>query len=224
MIRMHVITYFATLFLSTLSFSQSSSASVAAYGNCPAPATAGVSLCFPKPAGVAAPLQVIAAGTGAGGPVKVMQLWVDHKKFVQVPGSLFDMPVDLASGTHRIVVVELDTTGQAIASAPVYVTVEGDTTNQACATPGSAGVNLCSPTPSSCEVADWTTVLAAGSSPAGTAVIRMELWVNGVKLYNSEGDLINTNLVLYQGERVVVQEVDNTGGHIASTPVYINPC
>ena len=80
------------------------------------------------------------------------------------------------------------------------------------------------PSPNNCQVANFTTVVAAGSSPSGTAINRMELWVKGAKLVNSNGDLLNTNLALPSGSRIVVQEVDTKGGVGKSTPVFVNPC
>jgi hypothetical protein len=168
-------------------------------------------------------MQVIASGTGAGGAVKYMQLYVDGKKLQQVTGNLFDWPVALSVGTHRIVLAELDTTGGVLKSTPRYVTVQNSTDNVPCSAPGSPGVNVCMPAPGSCQTANWTTVVAAATPASGT-VRRIELWVNGAKLYYGSGDLLNTNLALPSGTRIVVQAVDTNGGTVKSAPAYVNPC
>lgn len=226
--RVRLVLFFLLLTLTVHAFAQKN-ATETAYGNCPAPATPGVHLCFPVNGAIATPFQVIATGTGAGGPVQEMQLFIDGQKFEQVAGNLFDLAVDISSsnlsmGTHRIVVVERDSTGQFKASDPVYINVEASTVEYPCDTPSSPGVNLCYPAPGSCQEPGYTTVVASGSSRENTAVVRLELWVNGAKLYNGEGNYLNTNLLLQPGDRVVVQEVDSSGGHIASAPAYVNPC
>jgi hypothetical protein len=203
--------------------STDTASTAAPYGNCPAPSSPGVKVCFPAGTSIDSPMLVIASGTGAGGPVKYMQLYVDGKKLTQVSGNVFDRSVALAVGTHRIVLAELDTTGASIKSAPRYVTVQASTSNIACNAPSSPGVNMCVPAPGSCQVANWTTVVAAATPTSGT-VSRMELWVNGAKLFNSNGDLLNTNLGLRSGTRIVVQAVDSNGGTVKSAPTYVNPC
>jgi len=138
-----------------LLFSQSTSnlptipASSPAYGNCPAPKSAGVNLCLPSPALTAtyldmvSPLQVIATGTGGHGPVKLMELWADGKKLGQVAGNLFDEPITLSPATHQLTVVELDTTGHYLKSPPVSVQITGSSVGEACSAPTSPGVNFC---------------------------------------------------------------------------------
>jgi hypothetical protein len=202
-------------------------ANAAAYGGCAAPNQAGVHVCFPVAVPqfiVASPFQVIAAGTGAGGPVKLMEVFIDGKKVAQSSGNLFDAPVTAASGSHRLVVVELDSTGSYLKSSPMNFTIEASTAGEACPPPGSPGVNVCIPQPNSCHTAPWTTVVAAGTGASGT-VSRMELWVNGTKLANFPGNHINTNIFYLQDfDRMTIVEVDSKGGYIKSTPIILQSC
>ncbi len=199
----------------------------AAYGGCSAPAQAGVHLCYPagSPGSFAgSPMQVIAAGTGGGGPVKLMEVFVDGKKVAQASGNLFDAPITIATGSHTLTVVELDTTGAFKKSTTQSLVVENSTANEACPAPSSAGVNVCIPLPNSCHTAGYSTFVAAGTGASGT-VSRMELWVNGTKLANFPGNHINTNFsFLPDFDKVTIIEVDSKGAYIKSTPIVLQSC
>jgi hypothetical protein len=205
---------------------QSPNTSTPAYGNCPAPSTAGVRICQPanfnNTTTIASPFQIIASGTGAGGAVKQMEVWVNYKKVRQVSGNLFDAPISLDSGDYRLVVVELDTTGAHMKSAPLTVTVQG-TGGQQCPPPASPGVNVCDPLPGSCHTSSWTTISASGTGASGS-VHRMELWSSGVKLANFPGNTIITNLYLPDFSTVTIVEVDSAGGYIRSPRITLQSC
>jgi len=177
---------------------------------------------FNNAATIAAPFQVIASGTGAGGPVRHMELWVDYVKIKQASGNVFDAPINLNSGDHRLVVVELDTAGGYMKSAPVTVTVQG-TGGQQCPPPTSPGVNVCDPLPNSCHTSGWTTISASGTGASGS-VHRMELWSSGVKLANFPGNSIITNLYLPDFSTVTIVEVDSAGRFIKSPRITLQSC
>lgn len=203
------------------------STATAAYGGCSAPAQAGVHVCFPAgPPGffAASPMQVIAAGTGGGGPVKLMEVFVDGKKVAQASGNLFDAPITIATGQHTLTVVELDTTGSYKKSTRQTLVVDNSTAGEVCTAPGSPGVNVCIPQPGSCHTAAYSTFVAAGTGASGT-VSRMELWVNGTKLANFPGNRINTNFsFLPDFDQVTIIEVDSKGAYIKSTPIVLQSC
>jgi hypothetical protein len=217
--------------LSVLTFfpgivAQTPTTGTAAYGNCPAPTTAGVRICHPvgfnNTTTIDSPFQVIASGTGAGGAVKRMEVWVDYQKVNQASGNLFDAPVSLSSGDHRLVVVELDSTGAYLKSRPLMVTIQ-NTLNQPCDPPSSPGVNVCDPAPGSCHTTPWTTISAAGTGASGL-VRRMELWSSGVKLANFPGNTIHTNLYLPDFSTVTIVEVDSAGGLMKSPRTTLLSC
>ncbi len=198
-----------------------------AYGGCTAPTSAGVHICAPfiyaTATTIDSPFQLIAAGTGSSGPVRTMQVWIDGKKVSQVYGNLFDAPVTVAAGAHRLVVVEQDTTGAYRKSSPIYMTIQGSTAAETCAAPGTPGVNVCIPAEGSCHTAGWTTIVAAGTGASGT-VSRMELWKGGTKLANFAGNRINTNLYLTDYSQITIIEVDSKGAYIKSVPITILSC
>jgi len=204
-----------------------SSTATAAYGGCSAPAQAGVHVCFPTgPSGffAASPMQVIATGTGGGGPVKLMEVFVDGKKVAQASGNLFDAPITFATGQHTLTVVELDTTGSYKKSTRQTLVVDNSTANEVCTPPGAPGVNVCIPQPGSCHTAAYSTFVAAGTGASGT-VSRMELWVNGTKLANFPGNRINTNFsFLPDFDKVTIIEVDSKGAYIKATPIILQSC
>ena len=204
-----------------------SATATAAYGGCSAPAQAGVHVCFPSgPSGFFAgsPMQVIATGTGGGGPVKLMEVFVDGKKVAQASGNLFDAPITIATGQHTLTVVELDTTGSYKKSTRQTLVVDNSTANEVCTAPGSPRVNVCIPQSGGCHTAAYSTFVATGTGASGT-VSRMELWVNGTKLANFPGNHINTNFsFLPDFDKVTIIEIDSKGAYIKSTPIVLQSC
>lgn len=217
--------------LSTLLFAQASQlqseVSSSAFGNCSAPKTAGVSICapfiFPNVTSIATPFQLIASGTGSGGAVRLMEVFIDGKKVAQASGNLFDSPVNVAIGTHRLVVVELDTSGAFRKSAPITIFIVGSTVGETCAPPGSPGVNDCSPGVGSCNVSGWTSIIASGTGASGT-VRRMELWDGNIKIANFPGDFINTNMYFFDFSKLQIIEVDSKGAFVKSPIIITQAC
>jgi hypothetical protein len=155
--------------------------------------------------------------------VKLMELWADGKKVTQTDGTPFDEPVTLELGTHELTVIELDTTGAFVKSAPFTVTVVPAQIGDTCSPPAAPGVNVCSPLPNSCNGQPWVPVIAAGKGKSGT-VDRMELWFEGAMIANFPGDRINTNLVMLGIGTVTIYEVDSKGASIASALDVNGPC
>jgi hypothetical protein len=155
--------------------------------------------------------------------VKQMELWVDFKKVTQVPGNLFDAPITLGSGTYRVVVVEVDSTGANLKSTPIFLSIENSTSGEECTPPTSPGVNVCEPLVNSCHTSGWTTIIASGTGASGS-VHRMELWNSGVKLANFFGNAINTNLFLSDFSTVTIVEVDSAGAVIKSPRIILQSC
>jgi len=224
-----------TLSSQTSDVNATTSASIAPpYGNCPALGHAGVDICdLGSGSFIPSPFQLIASGTGAKGPVRLMELWADGKKLCQTSGNLFDEPVSLSSGVHQLTLVELDTTGNYVKSAPLSVNVNeggGETKcllveppNPTCSQLAAPGVNLCEPIPNTCSANGFTTVIATGTGASGK-VARMELWVDGVKIANFTGNTINTNIQAGDFSQLTVVEVDSKGSYIKSQVVTLHLC
>jgi hypothetical protein len=211
------------LFSQSTDTASTAAAALPAYGGCAAPSRQGVKICTPYPGStIEAPFQVIASGTSGRAQVKLMQLWADGKKITETTGTPFNQPVTLAAGTHKLTLIELDTTGYFAKSTPLEVTVE-DNRGGTCPLPAGPGVNVCEPMRGSCHTTSWVTVLAAAKGQSGT-VSRMELWVNGGKIANFPGDRINTHLFIQDFSTVTIYEVDSKGGSIKSAPIVLQSC
>ena len=92
---------------------------------CSVPTSAGVHLCSPVTGSTySSPVTVSAAAKAATGSVAHLELWIDSKKYNQYPGATMNVSVPMAAGTHRVVVVEVDTTGNHLNSSPANITVK----------------------------------------------------------------------------------------------------
>jgi hypothetical protein len=106
-------------------------------------------------------------------------------------------------------------------ATPAVVVVTNTTSNAAiCAPPSSANLaaKLCSPTSSTGS--RTFTVKASGNSPTG--VRRVELWIDGVKKYNSPDDRLLTVVTLPSGShKFEIVAVDQLGA-VAKTSKTIS--
>lgn len=76
--------------------------------------------------------------------------------------------------------------------------------------PANLSAHICTPT-TNATVSSTFTVRAAGDSPAG--VVRMELWVDGKKVFENWGDQLKRSITLSAGtHRVVVHSIDRYKG------------
>ena len=91
---------------------------------CSTPASPGVHVCAPLAGHTyTSPVAMIGAGRAANGSVSRMELWIDGHKIANFPGNEINTPVSLPAGNHSATMVEVDTTGAFIKSAPVTFTV-----------------------------------------------------------------------------------------------------
>lgn len=186
-------------------------------GGCAAPSSPGVNVCAPTPGESAtSPVTFSAAATAASGAVDHTELWIDGNKIGNYLGSMMNTAVQESAGTHTATVVEVDSTGNYIKSAPVTYTVGG--TSSACAAPSSPGVNVCAPSQGS-TVASPVTFLAAGTGASGT-VDHLELWIDGNKIGDYPGSQVNAQVAEPSGSHTAtVVEVDTNWNYVASMPV-----
>lgn len=205
---------------------QTQAPSLEPYGRCTTPSQQGVNICMPyQGAEVASPFQVIGAGTSGRGQVALMQLWADGRKIMQTPGTPFDEPIALPLGAHQLTLIEVDDTGFYSKSEPLNVTVvDSSFSNQECPPPGSPGVNVCQPSPNSCNVQPGTYISAAGKGESGP-VIRMEVWISGAKVANFPGDHFETNMILFDSSYTMeIWEIDSHGHSLKSALFLDGPC
>ena len=188
-------------------------------GSCGVPNSPGVNLCAPQAGQTySSPVEVIAAATGASGTVNHLELWIDGKKIGNYFSNTMDTPVQLANGSHAATVVEVDSTGAFVKSAPSVFSVGGGGTGNTCAPPSSPGAVLCAP------VAGQTYSSPVQFTGAGTlanvAVNHLELWIDGKKIGNYPGNTINTSVTLAAGRHgATLVAVDAHGNYLKSSVV-----
>ncbi len=158
------------------------------------PDRAGVHLCSPaggKTYSGAVPFT--ATASGINGPVRVMQIYVDGRKYGDFPGNQLKASLNLAAGSHTAHVNELEYNGQYTKSVSVTFTVASS-----CALPSTAGVHVCSPLAGS-TVSSPVTFSAAARPSSGLTITAMRLYVNGVSKYTVNASTLYTTLSLAAG-------------------------
>ncbi|MGA8108630.1 MAG: FG-GAP-like repeat-containing protein [Acidobacteriaceae bacterium] len=185
------------------------------YG-CSGPSSPGVNVCSPLGGQtVSSPVPVIAAGTGASGTVNHLELWIDGSKQGNYSGASMNASVPLASGSHAITVVEVDSKGAYVKSNVVNITVGSGP----CQAPSTPGVNVCSPTQGA-KVGSPVTVTAAGKGVS--TVDHLELWIDGSKIGNYKGATMSASVLLAAGSHgITVVEVDTTYSYAKSNVVNV---
>lgn len=184
---------------------------------CTAPSSPGVNVCSPgNGSEVSSPVTFEAAGTGASGSVNHLELWIDGAKIGNYSGSTMDAQLTEPSGSHSAQVVEVDSAGNYVKSAPVTYTVGGG--NVPCSGPSSPGVNVCSPAAGS-TVTSPVTFEAAGTAASGS-VNHLELWIDGNKIGNYGGSTMDAQVSEPAGSHsATIIEVDSQGNYVKSNPV-----
>lgn len=194
------------------------STTVTVQSTCPAPSSPGVNVCSPtanENFSNSEAVSVLATGTGASGSVNHMELWLDGSKQGNYPGASVDASLNPTPGTHTLIVIEVDSKGNYIKSAPVTFTYNG---SPACATPSSPGVHVCSPTPG--ETVSSPVGFDASGTGASGSVNHMELWIDGNKVGNYSGDSLITQVSEAAGSHsATIIEVDSKGNYVKTAPV-----
>lgn len=180
---------------------------------------AGVHVASPiQGATTSSPVNVVASGIGASGAVNHLEAWIDGQKMGDYSGVTMNANVTVAAGAHTLTVVEVDSMGAYIKSAPVSFTVQSSGAPGACAAPTSAGANICSPTAGQ-TVTSPVTFVADGTGASGQ-VNHLELWIDGSKIGNYAGSTMNTAVTLVAGAHTAtVVEVDSQLHYVKSNPV-----
>ena len=182
-------------------------------GSCGMPNSPGAVLCSPV-AGQTypSPVSITGAGNAASGSVNHMELWIDGRKIGDYFSNQVNTTVALGSGAHVATLVEVDSSGSYIKSTPANFSVAG------CAPPSSPGALLCS------LVAGQTYSSPVQITGAGTlanvAVNHLELWIDGHKIGDYSGSIINTSVGESAGSHTAtLVAVDAKGNYLKSNPV-----
>ena len=189
-------------------------------GGCGTPASPGVNVCSPLPGATSSsPVAVVATGLAAkGATVNHLELWIDGSKQGVYTGASMDASVPLAAGSHAITVIEVDSKGNYIKSNVVNITVKSGS----CQAPSTPGVNVCSPAQGA-TVGSPVTIVAAGEGTGGQPSNHMELWIDGGKIGNYPGAMLNTSVSLAAGKHAitVIEDATAAGDDVKSNVVNI---
>jgi FG-GAP-like repeat/Bacterial Ig domain len=179
------------------------------WGGCAFPSSGlGISLCSPGTLVANNPL-TFDASANSFGEIRKIELWVDGVKLNEQFHAweqrawFDDGNVTIAPGNHSATLFATDIDNR-LQSLTFNLTVVN------CTAPSSPGVNVCSP-------ANGTTVSSpvqatAAATVTGT-ILRMEVWVDGVKEYSTFGaNALSTSIPLASGSHQFGYYAVNTAG------------
>ena len=166
-----------------------------------------VTICSPaNNATVSSPVSIVAQATDSAA-IKNTQIYIDGVEKYQVAGSSLNTSLPIASGTHRIAVLAVDSAGTF--QSAVNATVSSST-GGGCSAPTSPGVQICQP--ASGATVSSPVAIQAAASVSGTFQ-HMEIWIDGVKKYSEAGNpILNTTLTLTTGTHRLAILAFNTAG------------
>jgi Calcineurin-like phosphoesterase/Bacterial Ig domain len=148
-------------------------------------------------------------------PVKYSQIWLDGAFRYQVASPFINTSITAATGTHRLTVQTMDTSG-VLAKQTIYVTVANSQ-------PGGCTQNTADPSVTICVPANNATLtspvtITASARDSAATVVNMFVWVDGVKQWIGSGSSVNTALPMVSGtRRVTVQAKNSIGRYFQST-------
>lgn len=173
-----------------------------------------VTICTPaNGATVSSPVRVSAGSTDTN-PVDLMQIYLDGQKAYEVASNQVDTNLAMAVGSHRLTVQAQDNTG-AIFKSTESIAVQNSSTGPCSLNPNNQTVTICSP-------ASGATVTSPVNVVAGTtdtnSIKILQIYVDGVKVYQVASNQLNTNLTMSNGtHRLTVQAQDSTNAIFKST-------
>ena len=181
-------------------------------GGCTPSSSTAVVICTPTDGSTqSSPFHVSAV---AGSTSNFMELWFDGTKVFQNAGNSISTDVTAAAGSHKLTVYGRNSSG-VVGSTQITVTIgSGGST---CAAPSSAGINICSP------AADSTVsspVHAWASATVNGTYSRMELWVDGVKKFQTTSHTLDATIALGSGKHRFAFLAINTAGTVINKAVY----
>ncbi len=186
----------------------------------PAGYAEGVTVCTPG-AYATSPVK-FSAGAAGPTPMRTVAVWADGTKLAEQQAHAFgnyaflDASVSLAAGSHAITVNGIGWDG--IHQQKTFTLTVAAASDGSCTAPSSDGVNVCSPS-NGATVSSPVTVTAV-STISGTFA-RMNLWVDGVKLYTeSTSKSFSTSVSLGAGQHRFDIYSENTAGTKWEKTIY----
>jgi hypothetical protein len=179
----------------------------------------GITLCAPTSTVVGSSPVQFSIGAANQTPGRKVEVWVDGRKMGEQRKGAFsyysflDATHELSHGNHTVTVLSAGWDNM-LQEFTFPLTVGGTT----CAPPWTPGVNVCSPLN---HATVNSPVLGWASGTVTGTVARMEVWVDGVKRYTTNGkNTLKTNITLGAGTHKFVYYIVNTAGHRWKQTVY----
>lgn len=174
-----------------------------------------VTICTPAAnATVTSPVHVNAGTTSSVG-VQYMQIYVDGVKQKTYYASSLDDNVSMATGTRKLTVQAHLSNGTTVKKT-IYITVSGTTSGGGGGT--TSGVTMTSPVNGS-TVSNPVKVSATATS--NVAISYMQVYVDGIKVYQVYSNTLNTSLTLATGSRKVTVQAKDANGIYYKQTAYI---
>ncbi len=176
------------------------------FSTCPYPSVAnGINVCSPVNGSTQGSSVTFSASANSFYPVRKLEVWVDGVKMKEVFNSWMNFSASFKPGSHQAVFYSAGY-DNSLQKKVVNFTVSSAT----CSDPATPGINVCSPSNGS-QVSSPVSVLARGTVTG--SILRMEVWVDGVKKYSTFGsDTLQTSLPLPPGNHNLDFYIVNTQG------------
>ncbi len=182
------------------------------FGPCAYPRTGkGFNVCSagaPSPDGA-----LFSASVNSFGSIRKVELWVDGVKVSEQyhtwgQHAYFDWSGNFSNGTHQATFYAADVDNR-LQRYDFSFTVGAEGANS-CPAPSQSGINICSP---GNYTTDSSPVQALASASIDGTLARMEIWVDGAKVYTETNSLTESEtLNLAAGNHTIDFYAANTGG------------
>lgn len=159
---------------------------------------------------VSSPVQVVANANGGGYPVTAIWIYVDNQPAYKTSSSSVNTSLSLSPGSHHIVSVSWNTTGQTfVASATITVS-------------NTAGVNVSAPS-AGATLPSPVQFAASATAPSGRTINAMRIYVDSANAYTVGAPSLSTSLSMAAGAHAIsMQAWDNTGAvYVTRFPVHV---
>lgn len=161
---------------------------------------------------VSSPVQVTANANGGKYPISAIWIYVDNQPVYKTASASVNTSLSLSAGSHHIVPVAWNTTGQAFTQS-AYVTVSGAA--------AAAGVNVSSPS-AGASVGSPVKFVASASPPAGRTINAMRIYVDSANAYNVGGGSLNTSLSMSAGTHNISMQAWDSAGAVYVKNLSVN--
>lgn len=181
---------------------------------CSAPTAANTTvICSPaKGATTTSPVMVTAASNVSG--FTLNRLYLDNTSVYQTTSQMVNTPIIAANGTHDLVLVSYDNTGQAFTYSTTFTVGSGG------CVPSSAGVKVCEPAPGASAGSPVT--FTAGALAQAGDITALRFYVDNVAVYTAINPARTTTYQASQSvpvnagsHRLVVVGYESTGGALS---------